>query len=144
MLAAIKTDKGDGLTVPTPKLYYLKEQREIPEFSADNPIIEVTSGGAMFKKREMGGSMGNRNFDLDLRMILACMNSNETTLVSHVLRCSRAITKILWDKNLNGMRAVGGTVLRESRDRPEVIPADAGGYQQFTKLNFTIDYWEGF
>lgn len=140
-LAAIKAEKGDGITVPTPRLYYPAEQREIPELSATNPVVTTLVEGADTKARYVGGT---REVDLAALITLGVVHSSETTLQTYCYRLSRAISAIMWDTSVNGLGAIGGTVEAEKRERSDMLASEAGGFMKITHFNFTIDYLEAF
>jgi len=147
VLASIKAEKGDGVTVPTPKLYYPSEQMEIPDLSASNPVITamIESG----KSIRVGDNAprffgGIREFDLSALLTLGIVNNDETTLQTYCYRLSRAISSIIWNNSQSGLRALDATVMDETRDRTEMLGAEAGGFMKITHFNFTIRYKEGF
>lgn len=140
-IAAVVTDKGDAVTPPTPRLYYMAEQHEIPEMSASIPACCVLVEEARSIDDQFIG--GTRDMEVDAVITLGYIHGTETTLQQYCYRSSRAASKIMWDKSLNGLGAVGAKTIGERRRRGAMETVD-GGFRKLTQHIFTIRYLEAF
>ena len=142
-LLNIDTEKADLVPTPVPKLYYLAEQQEIPEYSSASPVCTILLEDAGSESSTPQFIGGTRDIVLTAVITLGYINGTETTLQTWCYRASRALSKILWTSNLNGIGALGAKTFDEQRRRSPMTNK-GGNFEKLTQHTFKIRYTEAF